>query len=81
MGGQSAGSKLTEYATWIQNRGIDHFIYCAEKQVDTTITNSYFTTRSPDPTDQRESATEPSGWSVNRIRMSWLRNLYDEPAP
>jgi hypothetical protein len=68
-------------STWIQNRGIDHFVYCTESQVDTAITTSYFTTRSPDPTDQRESATTPSGWSVNKIRVSWLRNLYDEPTP
>jgi len=70
-------------STWIQNRGVDHLAYCAETQVDTAITNSavFFTTRSTDPTNQRESATEPTGWSATKIRASWQENLYGYVLP
>jgi hypothetical protein len=42
--------------------GIDHVIYCLEKQIDPTITGNptYFTARSADPTTYTEGAVEPS---------------------
>jgi hypothetical protein len=66
--------------TWIRPNGVDHVIYCMERTIDPTITGSstYFPTRSPDPSDFAESATEPTGWSQSAIRILWKHNLYGE---
>lgn len=73
--------EVRESGSWIDRNGIDHLVYCFENVVDSAITSNatYFPTRSTDPADQRETASEPSGWSKTRIRNIWLRNLYDVP--
>ena len=73
--------KVRVGTSWVDRSGIDHLVYCFENRVDSSITgnSSYFSTRATDPTDQRESAVEPSGWTAARIRSIWLRNLYDDP--
>lgn len=65
---------------WQRADGMDHLIYCFEQEVDPTVTGSgtYFPTRSVDPTDQEEWATEPSGWSQADVRTLWTCNLYGE---
>lgn len=62
----------------IPNNGIDHVVWCMERAVDPAITagTQYFATRSPDPTGQSESATEPSTWNKSHIRTLWRKNLY-----
>lgn len=57
--------------------GIDHFIRCLEKQVDSSI-SSYFWPRTTTPTAYAESATEPGSWSLSNIRTLWKKNLYNE---
>ena len=56
--------------------GIDHFIRCLEKQVDSGI-NGYFYYRSPASTTQSESASEPGSWNLTNIRTLWKKNLFD----
>ncbi|MDX2121642.1 MAG: hypothetical protein SF070_11385 [Gemmatimonadota bacterium] len=67
-------------STWLFSKGIDHLVYCLEKQIDPAVTGSptYFVTRSPDPSTYRESATEPGTWNRNAIRALWLLNLYGQ---
>jgi hypothetical protein len=66
---------------WTRARGVDHLVHCLENQIDPAVTGSstYFVTRSPDPTNWRESASEPYGsWNRWHIRSLWLRNLYGQ---
>lgn len=65
---------------WIAEDGVDHVVYCLERQVDPTITGSatYFVTRASDPVAQREGAVEPPTWSSADIRQVWKWNLYLE---
>lgn len=60
---------------WILNNGIDHLVYCFERNVDPAVTGSttFFTTRSPDPTQQRVSSAVTS---PTEIRKLWRKNLY-----
>jgi hypothetical protein len=63
---------------WVHSRAIEHLVYCSENQIDPWIAqNNYFPT-SWRPSAQRESATEPPGWSPGAIRALWLRNLYGQ---
>jgi hypothetical protein len=64
--------------SWIRATGVDHLVHCFENQVDGAVTGSsvFFTTRSPDPTQQRESAFEPGSWNRSNIRTLWRRDLY-----
>lgn len=63
---------------WRGANGADHVAYCMENYVDPNVTSStiYFTSRSPDPTDQQNSAGQPTGWSASPIRTIWRHNLY-----
>jgi hypothetical protein len=73
--------RISWISTWVRATGVDHLTYCFENQVDPAVTGSsvYFTTRSPDPTGQRESAAEPFGsWNRWNIRTVWLRDLYGQ---
>lgn len=68
-------------SAWSRANGVDDLVYCFENQVDPAVTGSsvYFTTRSPDASQQRESATEPSGtWNRWDIRTAWRHDLYGE---
>jgi hypothetical protein len=58
--------------------GIDHLIYCMERQVDMAVRSTYFTSRSAfsRAAQQGESATEPPSWLRPAIRTAWLWNLY-----
>ncbi|MGH7468597.1 MAG: hypothetical protein ACRENP_11605 [Longimicrobiales bacterium] len=57
--------------------GVDHFIRCLEKQLDSGI-SSLFWPRTATPTSYSESATEPGSWNLTKIRTLWLKNLYDQ---
>ena len=57
--------------------GIDMFIRCAEKSIDSSVT-TYFYPRDTDPTAYSESAAEPGSWSMSKIRANWLKNLYNQ---
>lgn len=73
--------RVSWISAWFRASGVDHLIYCLENQVDPAVTGSsvYFPTRSTDPTQQRESATEPAGlWNRWAIRALWQRNLYGQ---
>jgi hypothetical protein len=63
--------------------GVDHLIYCFEKQIDPAITSNpgYFPTRSPDPSSFTEGATEPPTWNLAAIRARWQMNLYGGTPP
>lgn len=65
---------------WGRASGVDHLVYCFERQVDPAVTGSgvYFPSRFIDPTQQRESAIEPGSWSQASVRRAWRRNLYGE---
>lgn len=71
------GCQVYEGGTWIYNNGIDHLIYCFERQVDPAVTGNakYFPTRSPDPTAQSVASTVTSPTEVRKL---WRRNLYNE---
>lgn len=60
--------------------GVDHLIFCLERQIDPDVTNSsvYFPNRSSFPSTYSESATEPSTWSWNDLRTNWTWILYNE---
>jgi len=68
---------------WQRASGVDMTIWCLERAVDGTITsnNTYFPTRSTDPTAETEQAAEPSDWSRSAIRAIWLKNLYPWQSP
>jgi hypothetical protein len=59
-------------------RSIDVMVYCLETQIDATIKANYFPTRVGTLIFSSESATEPSGWSVARLRKVWKHNLYGQ---
>ena len=68
------------FVGWVRANGIDHLTYCFEQTVDPSITGSstYFVTRSPDPTQESQSATTPPGWTQAKIRNEWVWNEYDK---
>ena len=68
--------KVREGSALISPSGIDHLIWCLEAQVDADVTggDDYFTTRSPDPTDQNQS---DHAWDEDDVRTLWLKNLYN----
>jgi hypothetical protein len=70
------GCEIREGTEWIHPTGIDHLIWCLEAAVDTAVTGGtdYFSTRSPDPTDQNQSDHH---WNEDHIRTLWLKNLYN----
>ncbi|HEX8274229.1 MAG TPA: hypothetical protein VF615_16440 [Longimicrobiaceae bacterium] len=69
--------QVYQSGTWIYNNGIDHLVYCFERQVDPVVTGNakYFPTRSPDPTSQYGGSTATSPTEVRKL---WRRNLYNE---
>jgi hypothetical protein len=72
-----ASCEVYQGGTWIMNNGIDHLVYCFERNVDPAVTGSstYFPTRSPDPTSQWSSSAVTS---PTEIRKLWRRNLYNQ---
>lgn len=60
--------------------GIDYLIYNFEDQVDPAVTASsvYFTYRSSDPINQRNSAIKPGTWSASAVRSLWRSVIYQE---
>lgn len=71
------GCQVYQSGSWIYNNGIDHLVYCFERQVDPVVTGNakYFPTRSPDPTAQSVGSTATSPTEVRKL---WRRNLYNE---
>lgn len=65
---------------WIRANGVDHLTFCFEQQIDSSVTGSstYFPTRSSHPSDFRDDADQPSGWSAGLIRDLWTLALYGE---
>ena len=63
--------------SWIRANGIDHMIYCFQNAIEAQQ-STYFPNRSGVVYDQRESVTEPSGWSASAIRTLWLWNLRNQ---
>lgn len=68
--------QVLENNVWKRATGIDHIVHCLEKAVHPTITGStlYFSSRSPDPTNQTSSTSVT--WDATQIRKLWLWNLY-----
>lgn len=62
----------------VVDNGIDHVVYCMERQVDAAVTGStqYFTTRSPDPTGFQVSST--TVMNPTEVRKLWRKNLYNQ---
>jgi hypothetical protein len=73
VAGVIASCQVRQNGVWTSNTGIDHLVYCFERQVDPTVTGSstYFHTRNPDPTEQNQTGTPDTA-----IRALWLKNLY-----
>jgi hypothetical protein len=63
---------------WLGAEGIDVLVYCFEDQVDITMRNAYFPTRSHYVTAERSPATKPASWNRALIRRLWLRKLYGQ---
>ena len=70
--------KALQSGTYVQNNGVDHVIWCMERQVDPAITGStaYFPTRSPDPTGYQ--VTSSTVMNRTEVRRLWKRNLYNQ---
>jgi hypothetical protein len=64
------------YAT--RPRGADHFVYCAERNIDSGVRSTYFRTRSATwfPTAILGNANYTGDWPVAAIRPVWRKNLY-----
>ncbi|MEE8175312.1 MAG: hypothetical protein V3T97_01715 [Gemmatimonadota bacterium] len=71
---------VKEGSIWKRPNGIDHLIFCFEQEIDSAVTGSsvYCPARSSHPNDFRESATEPSGLTKQKVRDIWTHNLYNE---
>ncbi len=65
---------------WLRPDGIDHLVYCLERQVDQAVVTSpmFFASRGFDPDGFSEGATEPPSWSVPVTRDRWVHNLYGQ---
>jgi hypothetical protein len=63
------------YYSWTRANGVDHLIACFENRIPNY--DFSFSTRSLEPTNYREQATEPTGWDYFPIRKNWNKNLYD----
>lgn len=61
---------------WTRANGVDNLVACFERAVPNY--SVYFSSRSPDPSNFRESAAEPSAWNRTNIRKLWRKNLYGE---
>jgi len=61
-------------SNWRRANGIDHLIACFESRLPDYT--QFFKSRTPTPTNFRESATEPSGWNQAAINQLWRTNLY-----
>ena len=63
--------------SWIRANGIDHMIFCFQNAMENEST--YFPNRSSGGAiNERESVTEPTGWSSAAIRTLWLWNLRNQ---
>jgi hypothetical protein len=73
-----ASCEVYTSGTWAEASGVDHATYCFENQVDSAVTGNsiYFPTRSVDPTNQRNTATRPTGWTSSKVRAIWKKTLY-----
>lgn len=60
-----------------QNDGIDHLVYCLEKNVDSSIFGRFYKRNNIHPSAYSEGATEPAGWSASAIRTLWMKSLYN----
>jgi hypothetical protein len=69
---------ISSLSSWARNREPSHIVYCAENQVDSWVTGNYFLDSSWRPSTERESASEPVGWSVATVRSIWLKNLFGQ---
>jgi hypothetical protein len=58
---------------WIPNRGIDHLVYCFQRDMDGVA--NYFTSRDPKPVAQNQSSGISNPAEVKRL---WRKNLYKE---
>lgn len=69
--------QVLENNVWKRATGIDHIVHCLEKAVYPAITGSslYFSSRSPDPTNQYSSSSV--AWDATQTRKLWLKNLYN----
>lgn len=59
---------------WEDRNDVSDFIWCLEEGVDADEHEKHFN-GIPTPSDQRESATEPSNHDADDIRATWLQNL------
>ena len=68
------------YGSWFISkvRGVDDFVYCAERTIDATVRSSYFLTRpsSVRATAIANNATSSPDWPSTGVRSVWLKNLY-----
>lgn len=59
-------------------RGADHFVYCAERNIDPAVRSSFFTTRTTTyrPTSITANAGYSGDWPTPAVRPVWRKNLY-----
>ena len=57
-------------------RGIDDFVYCAERYIDSAVRSSFFLTRYSPATGITANATASSNWPQAGVRSVWRKNLY-----
>jgi hypothetical protein len=59
-------------------RGIDHFVYCAERNIDSGVRSAYFNTRSATwfPTAIVGNANYTHDWPTEAVRPVWRKDLY-----
>ncbi|MDQ6717123.1 MAG: hypothetical protein M3Z17_02115 [Gemmatimonadota bacterium] len=59
--------------------GVDDFVYCLERTIDSSVQSSYFSGRSGTLASYIYSlGPQPSGWSQSTVRSTWLHDLYKQ---
>jgi len=61
-------------SAWVYMSAVDQFVWCLENRTDSTVEANNFPPRDF-WTAESETASEPSGWSADSTRATWLQNL------
>ena len=59
---------------WEDRNDVSDFVWCLENRADASVHGRIFPGIGT-PDSAREEATEPSDWSPDSIRLTWLWNL------